>query len=114
MIEITKGNPTTEEIAALVAALALATATPSRRSSPTATDAWRRSTASVRVNSIRHGLWWRASGASRAVQDAHVSRPADRRCRGGPAPRAGWAQAARAAGLVGDQCQPVLTGGPDR
>jgi hypothetical protein len=50
MIKITKGNPTPEEIAALVAVLTLGNSTTKRRITSSAADEWRRSTPLDEVN----------------------------------------------------------------
>ena len=62
MIKITKGNPTPEEIAALVAALTLSSGTTKRRITSSAAGEWRRSTPFDEVNPAAlsgHGRRWR-------------------------------------------------------
>lgn len=54
MIEITKGNPTPEEIAALVAVLTLARRTTQPLLTSSRADEWRRSTPFAEVNPAEH------------------------------------------------------------
>jgi len=66
MIQIIKGNPTPEEIAALAAVLTLASGTTKRRITSSAASEWRRSTPSDEVNSAEPsgcGRHWRPSSA---------------------------------------------------
>jgi hypothetical protein len=66
MIAITKGNPTPEEIAALVAVLALASGTTKRRITSSPAGQWRRSTPLDEVNPAalsRRGRRWQPSSA---------------------------------------------------
>ena len=66
MIAITKGNPTPEEIAALVAVLALAGGTTKRRLTSSPASQWRGSTAFDEVKPAalgRQGWRWQPSSA---------------------------------------------------
>ena len=70
MIQIAKGNPTPEEIAALVAAVAAASATTQPVATGTAAAGWRRSAPLVELNIAalsRHDRRWvpRSAGWSR-------------------------------------------------
>jgi hypothetical protein len=77
MIKITKGNPTPGEIAALVAALALANGTTKRRITSSTAGKWLRSTPFDEVNPAvlsRRGRCWRPSSAGWShVGPAHGS-----------------------------------------
>lgn len=71
MIRITKGNPTPEEIAALVAGVAMASATTRPGPTRTAAAGWRRSAPLIELNFAalsRHDRRWipRSAGWSRA------------------------------------------------
>ena len=79
MIQITKGNPTAEEIAALVAVLALVGATTQPSATGRTTAGWRRTTPPAELNPAapsRRGWPWRpwAAGWS-CVDPAHAPVP---------------------------------------
>ena len=66
MIQITKGNPTPEEIAALVAVLALASATTQSGLSGSTAASWRRSAPLAQLNPAelsRRNRRWRYGAA---------------------------------------------------
>jgi hypothetical protein len=66
MIAITKGNPTPEEVAALVAVLALVSRTTKPRITSSPAGQWRRSTSFEEVNTAalsRRGRHWKPSSA---------------------------------------------------
>ena len=79
MIEITKGNPTPEEIAALVAVLAMVSSTTKQRITSSPAGEWRRSTPFDEVNPAalsRRGWRWQPSSAgSPRVGRGHGSQP---------------------------------------
>ena len=79
MIEIRRGNPTPEEIAALVAVLAMVSSTTKQRITSSPAGEWRRSTPFDEVNPAalsRRGWRWQPSSAgSPRVGRGHGSQP---------------------------------------
>jgi len=74
MIEITRGNPTSDEVAALVAALILASGTTEERLT-SSTTGWRRSTPFAEVNlrepSRSHRRWRSSHGVKAYESEMH-------------------------------------------